>query len=116
MYSHIKEPASPQVMRARLKLSQSAVAGLVGVSLRTVQDWEQDWRKPSGPVEVLLRIAEQNRGCFENWQDKSELLCFICPDIHHVVDSGLVIDIQRTHIRKRLATIDRRRTGAQVKI
>jgi len=32
------EPAPPQVIRAKLKLSQSAFAGLMGVSLRTVQD------------------------------------------------------------------------------
>ncbi len=37
----LKEPAPPQVIRARLKLSQAAFAGLMGVSVRTVQDWEQ---------------------------------------------------------------------------
>jgi hypothetical protein len=31
----LKEPASPQVIRAKLKLSQSAFAGLMGVSLIT---------------------------------------------------------------------------------
>ena len=55
----LKEPAPPQVIRARLKLSQSAFAGLLGVSLRTVQDWEQGGRKPSGPAIALLRIAEE---------------------------------------------------------
>ena len=60
----LKEPASPQVIRARLKLSQSAFAGLMGVSLRTVQDWEQGRRKPSGPAEALLRIAEQKPEVF----------------------------------------------------
>jgi putative transcriptional regulator len=42
----LKEPAPPQVIRKRLKLSQAAFAGLMGVSLRTVQDWEQGRRKP----------------------------------------------------------------------
>jgi len=37
----LKAPASPKVIRQKLKLSQSAFAGLMGVSLRTVQDWEQ---------------------------------------------------------------------------
>jgi len=37
----LKEPAPPQVIRKRLKLSQAAFADLMGVSLRTVQDWEQ---------------------------------------------------------------------------
>ena len=60
----LKLPASPQVIRAKLKLSQSAFAGLMGVSLRTVQDWEQGRRKPSGPAEALLRIAEQKPEVF----------------------------------------------------
>jgi putative transcriptional regulator len=60
----LKEPAPPQVIRARLKLSQSAFAGLMGVSLRTVQDWEQGRRKPSGPAAALLRIAEQKPEIF----------------------------------------------------
>jgi len=60
----LKEPASPQVIRANLKLSQAAFAGLMGVSLRTVQDWEQGRRKPSGPAEALLRIAEQKPEVF----------------------------------------------------
>jgi len=60
----LKEPASPQVIRAKLKLSQAAFAGLMGVSLRTVQDWEQGRRKPSGPAEALLRIAEQKPEVF----------------------------------------------------
>ncbi len=62
----ITEPAPPQVIRARLKLSQSAFAGLMGVSLRTVQDWEQGRRKPSGPALALLRIAEQKPEVFTN--------------------------------------------------
>lgn len=60
----LKEPAPPQVIRARLNLSQSAFAGLMGVSLRTVQDWEQGRRKPSGPAAALLRIAEQKPEIF----------------------------------------------------
>jgi putative transcriptional regulator len=58
------EPAPPQVIRAKLKLSKSAFAGLMGVSLRTVQDWEQGRRKPSGPAIALLRIAEQKPEIF----------------------------------------------------
>ena len=60
----ITEPAPPQVIRAKLKLSQSAFAGLMGVSLRTVQDWEQGRRKPSGPAVALLRIADQKPEVF----------------------------------------------------
>lgn len=60
----LRDPAPPQEIRARLKLSQAAFAGLMGVSLRTVQDWEQGRRKPSGPAEALLRIAEQRPEVF----------------------------------------------------
>ena len=60
----LKRPSSPKVIRTRLKLSQSAFAGLMGVSLRTVQDWEQGRRKPSGPAVALLRIAEQKPDVF----------------------------------------------------
>jgi putative transcriptional regulator len=61
----LKEPAPPKVIRSKLKLSQSAFAGLMGVSLRTVQDWEQGRRKPTGPAIVLLRIAEQKPEVFQ---------------------------------------------------
>ena len=65
LHTHtLKEPAPPQVIRTRLNLSQAAFAGLMGVSLRTVQDWEQGRRRPSGPAEALLRIAEQKPGVF----------------------------------------------------
>jgi putative transcriptional regulator len=60
----LRNPASPKVIRTRLKLSQSAFAGLMGVSLRTIQDWEQGRRKPSGPAIALLRIAEQKPDVF----------------------------------------------------
>jgi len=60
----LNPPSSPQDIRARLQLSQAAFAGLMGVSLRTVQDWEQGRRKPSGPAEALLRIAEQHPEVF----------------------------------------------------
>ena len=65
LHTHVlSEPAPPQQIRASLKLSQAAFAGLMGVSLRTVQDWEQGRRKPSGPAEALLRIAEQKPEVF----------------------------------------------------
>src|SRR5260221_12636167 len=55
----LKEPAPPHIIRPKLKLSQSAFAGLMGVSLRTVQDWEQGRGKLSGPAVACFRIAEQ---------------------------------------------------------
>jgi len=46
--------------RNRVGLSQSEFAKLLGVSIRTVQDWEQGRREPSGAARTLLRIAAQN--------------------------------------------------------
>lgn len=46
--------------RNRVGLSQSEFAKLLGVSVRTVQDWEQGRREPSGAARTLLRIAAQN--------------------------------------------------------
>ena len=60
----LSEPSHPKEIRARLKLSQAAFARLMGVSVRTVQDWEQDRREPSGPAKSLLRIAEQHPDVF----------------------------------------------------
>lgn len=44
-------------LRARFKLSQSKFASLLGISIDTLQNWEQQRRKPDGPAKVLLRIA-----------------------------------------------------------
>ena len=60
----LQEPSEPQTIRKQLNLSQAAFAGLMGVSLRTVQDWEQGRRMPSGPAKSLLRIAEQRPEVF----------------------------------------------------
>ena len=60
----LKDPSPPQSIRRSLNLSQAAFAGLMGVSLRTVQDWEQGRRQPSGPAKSLLRIAEQHPEVF----------------------------------------------------
>ena len=52
--------ASP-VVEARQKagLSQAEFAKLLGVSLRTLQEWEQGRRQPSGAAQSLLKIAVQ---------------------------------------------------------
>lgn len=46
--------------RARVGLSQSEFARLLGVSVRTLQEWEQGRRVPSGPARTLLAIAHRN--------------------------------------------------------
>jgi putative transcriptional regulator len=60
----LKEPAPPEEIRSRMGLSQAAFAGLMGVSVRTVQDWEQGRREPSGPAKSLLRVAEKYPAVF----------------------------------------------------
>ncbi len=62
--TELSEPSEPKVIRSKLKLSQSAFAGLLGVSMRTLQDWEQGRRNPQGPAIALLRIAEQHPEVF----------------------------------------------------
>ncbi|CAK0761990.1 putative transcriptional regulator [Gammaproteobacteria bacterium] len=41
-------------------LSQAQFAALMGVSVRTLQEWEQGRRKPSGAARSLLRVAESH--------------------------------------------------------
>lgn len=47
-------------VRMAAGLSQSEFAELLGVSVRTLQGWEQGRREPTGAARVLLRIAEKN--------------------------------------------------------
>lgn len=60
----LSTPSEPSVIRSKLKLSQAAFAGLLGVSKRTLQEWEQGRRNPQGPAIALLRIAEQHPEVF----------------------------------------------------
>lgn len=60
----LKEPAIPQTIRTNLNLSQSEFSSLMCVSVRTVQEWEQGRRKPSGSAVALLRIVEQKPEVF----------------------------------------------------
>lgn len=57
-----RKKASPEssVARIRIKsgLSQSGFAAVLGVSKRTLEQWEQGRREPSGAAKTLLRIAE----------------------------------------------------------
>jgi putative transcriptional regulator len=46
--------------RAKTRLSQARFAQLLGVSVRTLQDWEQGRRAPSGAARTLLHIAAKN--------------------------------------------------------
>ncbi len=52
----------PDVARTRERtgLSQARFAELLGVSVRTLQDWEQGRRTPSGAARTLLMVAARN--------------------------------------------------------
>ena len=52
----IKLPPAAEA-RARVGLSQQDFARLLGVSTRTLQDWEQGRREPTGAAKMLLRVA-----------------------------------------------------------
>jgi len=45
-----------RAIREQTSLSQSEFAHVIGVSVKTLQNWEQDRRHPSGPAAALLRI------------------------------------------------------------
>jgi putative transcriptional regulator len=47
-------------IREKTGLSQSKFASLLGVSVRTLQDWEQQRRAPCGAAKTLLLIADKN--------------------------------------------------------
>ncbi|MBI3823008.1 MAG: helix-turn-helix domain-containing protein [Planctomycetes bacterium] len=47
-------------IRETTGLSQAHFAKLLGVSVRTLQDWEQGRRAPSGAARTLLLIAAKN--------------------------------------------------------
>jgi putative transcriptional regulator len=46
--------------RTRLRLSQIKFAQLLGISVKTLHNWEQGRRKPTGAARVLLRVAARH--------------------------------------------------------
>ena len=57
-----KVEAKSHIVRVRLKsgLSQAQFAAALGVSKRTLEQWEQGRRKPSGAAKQLLKIADRH--------------------------------------------------------
>ncbi len=60
--SRVYEIKPPEIksVREKLDVSQSEFALMIGVSVRTLQNWEQGRRRPEGPAKALLRIASRN--------------------------------------------------------
>ena len=53
-------PMDIKSIRNKLHKSQSEFALMIGVSLSTLQNWEQGRRKPDGPARALLKVASEN--------------------------------------------------------
>ena len=47
-----------KIIREKIGLSQNQFALLIGVSKRTLENWEQGRRHPTGPAKTLLRILD----------------------------------------------------------
>jgi len=47
-----------KLLQEHLGFSQSKFAALIGVNVRTIQNWEQGHRHPTGPAKVLLRLVQ----------------------------------------------------------
>jgi putative transcriptional regulator len=57
--TYVIEDPNPKAIRERLGLSQSRFASIIGVSVRTLQNWEQGRREPEGPAKALLRVVDR---------------------------------------------------------
>lgn len=59
-HGRVTNVPSVSSVRERTGLSQARFAELLGVSVRTLQEWEQGRRAPSGAARTLLLIAQKN--------------------------------------------------------
>lgn len=54
------EPLDVKKIREAYDLSQAELAALLGISVDTLQNWEQGRRQPAGPAKVLLRVVAKH--------------------------------------------------------
>jgi putative transcriptional regulator len=54
------DPLDIKRIREGYSLTQEQFAAMLGISVRTLRNWEQGRRKPKGPAMVLLRVAEKH--------------------------------------------------------
>jgi len=47
-------------IREKYNLTQTQFAAMLGISVRTLRNWEQGRRVPEGPAMVLLRVADKH--------------------------------------------------------
>lgn len=48
-----------KALRERIDLTQAEFSRMIGVSIKTLQNWEQGRREPEGPAKALLRVVEK---------------------------------------------------------
>ncbi len=53
-------PVDVKAIRQRLGQTQTEFARMIGVSVATLQNWEQGRRRPEGPARGLLKVAASN--------------------------------------------------------
>ncbi|HEX9160417.1 MAG TPA: NadS family protein [Thermoanaerobaculia bacterium] len=53
------KPEDVRTIRERLHKSQSEFAQMIGVTVSTLQNWEQGRREPQGPARALLVVASK---------------------------------------------------------
>ena len=58
--TYLAEEPDVAAIREEFGLSQAKFASLLGISVRTLQNWEQGRRTPQGPARVLLRVAAKH--------------------------------------------------------
>ncbi len=54
------DPLDIKRIREGYKLTQAQFAAMLGISVRTLHNWEQGRRVPEGPAMVLLRVAARH--------------------------------------------------------
>lgn len=54
------EPAQIKTIRERTGTSQETFAALINISAKTLKNWEQGQRTPTGPARVLLKLVEKD--------------------------------------------------------
>ena len=57
---HKAEPPDVKLVRETVKVTQAEFAHIIGVNLRTLQNWEQKRSRPTGAAHALLRLVASN--------------------------------------------------------
>lgn len=89
------EEPDAKLIRENLGLSQIKFSKILGISVSTLQNWEQGRRKPTGPAKILLNVAANYPEPFLN-------LFIIHFRIFMQRDMDLIARIIRINIKKSL--------------